>query len=501
MNPAGEFCGGDVVFLNGQPLTSLWDEVHAEGDGNIYFQASSPPVFASWQILCLSGGVDTSNVDGVQAISFVIDHEDRAFGFTISYQAYPTPRIFRFDPHPISSESILENGLFWRTPSTSMREISRASPKDRSKTTSTSANNRQKSLSFHSLGDLIGAKVAAVKKAADEALLSCRHHFPGIHSMFNKLSHDISTLFCSRRQESSHALQHFIYGNSQMVPDTTLIPAHKPSQTPHDIASSNHDEDLDTHNSLPPSTSHAMPHDSSHLSGDTYSLPIADAVLDESNQTAHQVKTLGLAIVLMVFFISMYRWLKDPRRRADCAARREEWRRRRLYRRAARIQKLRNFFGIFRRQYCPLYNNVRNWDEKQVLVLQQEEILETVMKEEIHALRRAYHMESAVVAAEEGRNDYVYEGDSRSERRRSMATLPGYESEGTQPPGYESDTISVSDGVPYTPVDSEDTPDSSVISTSPRISRDGRDSDFEKEVVSDWALEFRPLYGFRSVDE
>ena len=40
-----------------------------------------------------------------------------------------------------------------------------------------------------------------------------------------------------------------------------------------------------------------------------------------------------------------------------------------------------------------------------------------------------------------------------------MSTLPGYESEGTLPPGYTTVI--------------EDTPDSSVVSTSPRISRDG----------------------------
>lgn len=40
-----------------------------------------------------------------------------------------------------------------------------------------------------------------------------------------------------------------------------------------------------------------------------------------------------------------------------------------------------------------------------------------------------------------------------------MCTLPGYESEGTLPPGYTTVV--------------EDTPDSSVVSTSPRISQDG----------------------------
>ena len=69
-----------------------------------------------------------------------------------------------------------------------------------------------------------------------------------------------------------------------------------------------------------------------------------------------------------------------------------------------------------------------------------------------------------MAAAEEGRNDFLYDSESdsserRRRRRQSMCTLPGYESEGTLPPGYTTVI--------------EDTPDSSVVSTSPRISRDG----------------------------
>ncbi len=104
-------------------------------------------------------------------------------------------------------------------------------------------------------------------------------------------------------------------------------------------------------------------------------------------------------------------------------------------------------------------------------------MLEAVCQEDIRHLRAATRPRRAgeggtnsIAAAEEGRNTFPYDSDSeggsssparrlRSTSGRSVSTLPGYESEGTQPPGYA--------GV-------EDmTPDSSVVSTSPRISRDG----------------------------
>lgn len=479
-------------------MNSFWDDSYAEGDEHIYFQKFSPPLSTSWQILCLAGGAEISGVDGVQVISFVINNEDGTSGFTISYQAYPIPRIFRFDSHATDSDTILRNGLFWRTPSKFTRDVSTPNSQDVSQTTSVFGHHRQKNLSFHSLGDLIESELEAMKNAANKALLSCRHQFPAVHSFFNKLSHKISTFLCPRRHRDSHALQNFVMGSSQSSTGANSIA--ELSQAPHDKASTGQAEDFDIVEVLPPSASSSAPYDSSNLPGLTKNLTTTNPTVDGSNQRAHQVKTLALAVVLIAILIWTYKWARDPRRRADRAARREERRRRHLYRRAARIQKLRNWFGSFQRQFCSLRDTVREWDEKQLLVLHQEEILETVMKDAIRTLRHAYLAENNIVAAEEGRNHYIDEVDSRSERRRSMTTLPGYESEGTQPPGYESDAVSMSSRFRYTTIDSEDTPDSSVVSTSPRISRDGRDSDFEKEVPSEWTLESGPLHEFRSVD-
>ena len=56
-----------------------------------------------------------------------------------------------------------------------------------------------------------------------------------------------------------------------------------------------------------------------------------------------------------------------------------------------------------------------------------------------------------------------------------MSTLPGYESEGSQPPPYAFDEGRRASVVEFTS-------DSSVVSTSPRISRDGTSSDFEEKI-------------------
>lgn len=117
-------------------------------------------------------------------------------------------------------------------------------------------------------------------------------------------------------------------------------------------------------------------------------------------------------------------------------------------------------------------------------MLEQEEVLEVVMREDIRKLRRARRARNNISAAEQGQSIYIC--DSDDSRRRSRETLPGYDSESTQPPSYEADVIGrvtrVADGFRYSPGDREDTPDSSVISTSPRTSRDDRSSVCEKDI-------------------
>lgn len=198
------------------------------------------------------------------------------------------------------------------------------------------------------------------------------------------------------------------------------------------------------------------------------------------------LKVFGLVLILSSLFIWIVLRCRDPRLRADLAARREERRNKRLYRQAARQHKWKRWFCSWRHRghRC---TPVGTWDEKRSRVLKQEEVLEEVMEADIRKIRKAHRnthrTENHIDAAERGRNVFVY--DSEDSRRRSRDTLPGYESDGTQPPSYDLDVngsvTRVADGFRYIPADQEDTPESSVISTSPRTSRDDRDSEFGKD--------------------
>lgn len=153
-----------------------------------------------------------------------------------------------------------------------------------------------------------------------------------------------------------------------------------------------------------------------------------------------------------------------------------------MYRRAAQKQAFENWLHnvalkikAFRFKYGFAPQAAISWDEKRTRVIAQEAVLEDVMADDIRALRNAHRVVSSITAAEEGRHDFVYQ----SEGSRSVSTLPGYESEGSLPPLYDD----AGDGFEarYNHVDAEFTSDSSVISTSPRISRDGTSSEFDEK--------------------
>lgn len=209
-----------------------------------------------------------------------------------------------------------------------------------------------------------------------------------------------------------------------------------------------------------------------------------------SSQSYNNLQYLKLFGIFLIFS-SCIIWVSlrccNPRRRAEFYARQEERRNRKLYRRAAREYKVKKWFWEFRIRHGLAPALVISHNEKQTRVMTQEEILEDVMTNDIRALRNAHRVVSSITAAEEGRSGCVYESTD-SERRRSVSTLPGYESEGSQPPTYEDvdcnlNGPTVVDGFRYTPAEfNEFTSNSSVISTSPRISRDGSSSDFDEKI-------------------
>lgn len=106
------------------------------------------------------------------------------------------------------------------------------------------------------------------------------------------------------------------------------------------------------------------------------------------------------------------------------------------------------------------------------------------MKDDMRALRNAHRVVGGITAAEEGRSRHGYESEGSD--RRSVSTLPGYESDGSEPPSYDDSGtspggVTVVNEFLYLPAETGFTPDSSVVSTSPRISRDGTNSDFDEK--------------------
>lgn len=532
-------CGQSNITLNGQPLISQWDGPRALGAGIISLENGQEPLRATWQLICLSveglvkkasfidqvaenGGFIDQNAAQVLSIQFENSQPAMKAGFSVSYRQLQRPRILQFDPHPKTLDDILRHATFWITQS---QDLSLSKAEDDDEDYMGYVDAPQKSLHFpEMIAHLIKWELDTVKKVASKAVKACQHKFPGIHQTLHKIHKMFKPPWCKEEQNlssnnlSSDSTSPILPGkipasSPQSHPDTITIT--KPSDSanakyspkPSPAATQTRSLSLSSTSTPQPSNSFAFPEasDSAHLV----------RPMDPSDTKLHYTKVLGMIVILACFLTWLIKRIRDPRRRADRLARQEERRNRCLYRRAAQIQRVRNLVQRFQRSYRRIFRIVDELDEKHTRALAQEEILEDVMKDEISAIISADGFEYDVSAAEEGRNRYIYDpGPSRVafERRRSVATLPGYESEGTQPPGYEESRMRLVDGFRYRPtIESEDTPDSSVISTSPRISRDGRDSDFEKE--PEWTLdepsiplgsglrqpssEIRPSFGFR----
>lgn len=181
-------------------------------------------------------------------------------------------------------------------------------------------------------------------------------------------------------------------------------------------------------------------------------------------------------VCIPLFYFSQ---VLNPRCRVDWAARREECRNRRLYRQAARQQKLRNWVNkltgnrLFRTPKEPL----QTWNEKRLAT--QQEPLQLDVRDEILARRYRYNMANNIAIAEEGRvgeigEKSVIQGWQQTRASRSSSNVTG-------PPPYEEDNGGVVDGFQYIMQRISDTPGSSVIETSPRPSLYTRDSDSGKE--------------------
>ncbi|MCJ1245777.1 hypothetical protein MMC30_002981 [Trapelia coarctata] len=208
--------------------------------------------------------------------------------------------------------------------------------------------------------------------------------------------------------------------------------------------------------------------------------PVRSTLRTDQTVRAFQITSVIIIIVLLLTFIFVYLF-RNPRRRADRAARAEERRRRRLYRRAARQHKWRSWFGRLRGTFVPNHDGptAEAWEEKQLIAVQTDGPSLREMRRELRALRNAHTVIDGIVRAEEGRTD----GNSSTSRIRRVERRNRSYSESTAdsvPPTYEA-SVTIVNGFPYTPNGTDSTPDSSVIDTSPRTSIYLSNSDSEKD--------------------
>ena len=479
-------CGETYVLVNGQKLDSEWDGTTGRGRDYLDIYEGKE---AEWHISCLynvipEDGSNSNGEDVVHVLSLRVVDSKHHPGFTISYKQMGSPSILRFEPryNPTDMAIVPSLATLWRTPSLDSDPNVLANGQAHSSTAIIESLHRGQAI----LQAKLKAWKSQLKLGIEKVNKLCCHKASEIKTTMHQrptlpeepalpsiltLPETPAKVPLDRLLEPPPALHDELTPTTEELGSTNTVPIHAAATT----RSLSHVVALD------PTTTHTS----------SPSLP------SQSEHNLQLLKIFSLVLILSSCLAWLFLQCRDPRKRAECLARQEERRNKKLYRRAARQYKVRMFFwnryqevmtGIwnFRMRYRLAHEEAITWDEKRARVLEQEGVLEEVMRDDIRALRNAHRMVSDITIAEEGRANMVYEVEG-SARGRSVSTLPGYESEGSQPPSYSDagdglEGAMVVNGFRYTAAETEFRSDSSVISTSPRLSRDGANSDFDEKI-------------------
>lgn len=195
------------------------------------------------------------------------------------------------------------------------------------------------------------------------------------------------------------------------------------------------------------------------------------------------VVSLILVALIGGLIFRVVRFLRDPRRRAELAARREERYTKRLYRKAACQYRFRRWWKQFR------LHATGDYEEKREMILEGEGISPDTLQRQILTLSDATDLVRNLIAAEEGRVQAEhralparYQSSPQSPytspsydpvvgSSRMSETLPPYP---PPPPQYEEELegeMTVVHGFTYPPSTTDDaTTESSIVDCSPRLS-------------------------------
>lgn len=230
-----------------------------------------------------------------------------------------------------------------------------------------------------------------------------------------------------------------------------------------------------------------------------------DAVLPLSGRSKAEKAFLLTSLVFIVVGLSgsLYALARrNPRLRARWATVLEEKRNQRLYRHAARKHRFLNFFS--RRSICPHEKNdilspsqtddALDWHEWEKRlgsgsIIQDQQSDAHTLNQDLLAFRKAHQFVDSIISAEEGRPSASRRGhrDRYNPRVRHHRAW-SFGSEKTAPPPYESDgedLVLDADGPRFVDIrrriGTDISPDSSVISTSPRSSCVDSDSEHDEK--------------------
>lgn len=443
--------------------------IQAAGAG----QEAIQDFYVSWNITCLfnallEDGATSPDEDVAQVLKLKIlglgpEEDDR--GFTVSYKQLGAPAILRLSPEVEQLEAENGHAESWRNPSGLLGPASTPWDDTINDDATTTSN-----------GGLPDSELLAFGGPPSENASGCRGLQCTLKWTLDKAGDAMRKMGHSLKSSTSHcwstpasdSISHDELDVDDLSPDPVPSTHHNTSRN---------DPSTSFPTSLPTSPT---------FSPDP--IEVSPTNPQRTDQILRAVKITSLIIILVSLSVILAAHLMHPRRRVDRAASREERRNRRLYRCAARRQKWRNWVGRFRRR--DRSPTADTWEDKQAALAQREGSENTeVMYTGIAELRDAHTIVSDLVRAEEGRGVHVSERGGRERRRgrRRGSSLPGYESEESGPPAYDDDKVFVVDGVAlvdgfqYSLVAVEDTPDSSVIETSPRISMELARSDGGKE--------------------
>ena len=490
-------CGEGNVSLNGIPL-QITDklpltldgsqEYFGSGQSSIPWRGEGTSLPVKWQTLCLftpggvAGAIEPTRILSVRLIR---DAEDIGSGFSISYQQTGRPWFLRYHPQYINIENARLDYKFWQ-PSDLARTISsekpnpvghESTPLDDGPFTADPEHiqSEQYRELFGSLFKILKEKAKTITTKAHKVFSTCllTKIKTAVHQAADKFEptfKDQSPLYI---QNDATAIDHDTFDEPTPVSHLDEPRPHAPSPT------RSLKEPIST-------SSNANQHDESHAQ--SHEVTISDL---NPHINLKVIALLFPCLILISILLWLFLRFRDPRRRAECAAEKEERHNQRLYRRAARNHKWKSFLCRVRRHDHPTgtCNSIQyvlgtgvqgTWNEKRSLVLQQESLLNNVTDIEI---RRLCHQTiptrrpnittlhpplpspTSLSAAEEG---YAFP-DSRSlrsarsahslrsscdshnpdrqrrrQRRRTNSSgasgsLPDYVSEATQPPGYDEE--------------------------------------------------------------